>query len=439
MNKYTASLFPRLPLTIGVLLCAVAFARAGQSTKFGFYEGAEFGSSLLVLGDLDEDGVEEFAVGAPTAACDLKSPGRVLVLSGATRSVLQVWQGEPTHGGFGTSLRTVADVNRDGAPDVLVGYWGSMRCEVRSGRDGKHLLAFDRDADEVLSFGDANHDGVSDFLLVDATSIEIRDGRDGVARIGSARRDSSKRAHPVGDLDGDGFVDLVSNGEELMLLLSAPEDLGEGRITGYFPRAGQRPLADRWPAVMSWNEHKDAPPWEFVAAFPAGDLDQDGSADLLLSLKRGDTGVAFALSLHKPEPLFVISGKSGMGYAASTIYAANGQGHPTLLLSGPVEPFSLRVRAHSGEDGKEQWSASWGDRGGTSEMCMTRWSNQPDAGGVLIGSSCYGNHGPICRVGELRELDAATGEVRWVLSVDEVPELSREALCGSAVQGERDR
>ncbi|MDA0949045.1 MAG: integrin alpha, partial [Planctomycetota bacterium] len=57
-------------------------------------EGDCFGRALLTLHDVDGDGVRDLAVGAPTGSRVEVSAGHVLVLSGASREVLQVWSGE---------------------------------------------------------------------------------------------------------------------------------------------------------------------------------------------------------------------------------------------------------------------------------------------------------------------------------------------------------
>lgn len=76
-------------------LAAPLFVIGLSTPEMGFggsgdWYGARFGRAVLALADVDGDGVRDLAVGAPTAR---GRAGRVLVLSGATREVLQVWQG----------------------------------------------------------------------------------------------------------------------------------------------------------------------------------------------------------------------------------------------------------------------------------------------------------------------------------------------------------
>ena len=80
---------------------------------------AQFGYAVEPTGDVNADGVADFAVGAPGA-------DRVDVFSGATRTKIRsITDPENKPGnGFGFSLANVGDVNGDGVADLAVGSRG---------------------------------------------------------------------------------------------------------------------------------------------------------------------------------------------------------------------------------------------------------------------------------------------------------------------------
>lgn len=134
-----------------------------------------FGQATLGVGDVDADGFDDFAVGAPNAYVYFN--GSVTLLSGRDRSVLWTIAGA-SRDHFGTSLALGDDVDGDGVADVAIGAiqhksdltnaYGYVR--LVSGATGATLWT--RKGAGVVEYlgislaavGDLDHDGVGDFV-----------------------------------------------------------------------------------------------------------------------------------------------------------------------------------------------------------------------------------------------------------------------------------
>lgn len=76
------------------------------------------GASLTVLGDVNSDGVPDYLVGESGVSW---STGRALLLSGADLSTIHIFEGSQREDGFGQSVAALGDLNGDGIPDFAIG------------------------------------------------------------------------------------------------------------------------------------------------------------------------------------------------------------------------------------------------------------------------------------------------------------------------------
>lgn len=135
-------------------------------TVGGLTPGEEFGSAVAGGGDINGDGVPDFAVGAYLAN---NNSGRAQFFSGANGASLKAVKGAAAEG-FGFSLAIVGDVNGDGRAEVLVGSPNAARAKLFSGATGSPIATIQGTKDDgtgtgVGRAGDMDGDGIPEFLV----------------------------------------------------------------------------------------------------------------------------------------------------------------------------------------------------------------------------------------------------------------------------------
>src|ERR1700733_2299459 len=186
------------------------------------FEGDHYGVALCVVGDVDRDGVGDFAVGDASFATQHTL---VDLRSGATGKV--IWRiATATIDANNPRVSAAGDLDGDGVPDVLLGtsQWTRPEAEegvvrVLSGWDG-HVLHVLHSSNMDSSFGiqlagnvDFDADGVPD-IVVNAASkhtadrrIAIHSGHDG--HLLRSIECLSESFACGADFDGDGSPDIV--------------------------------------------------------------------------------------------------------------------------------------------------------------------------------------------------------------------------------------
>ena len=223
------------------------------------------GAAISSAGDVDEDGNQDLWIGDPYAISEPYRIGAVYLAPGpfggedALSSSLALF-GEDSADAAGSAVSGGSDVDGDGFEDLWVGAPYNGRADTEAGT--AYLL--------LGPVGDARS-------LADADAMWT----------GEATTDYAGRALCyTGDMDGDGLPEVAIGG--------AGSDLsadGAGAVwilTG--PATSGGSLADaggRWLGALA----NDAAGQELAAA---GDVDQDGLADLLIGAPGEDTGGAYA-------------------------------------------------------------------------------------------------------------------------------------------------
>ena len=290
---------------------------------------AGFGASIALAGDLDGDGVTDFFAGANTEDVGgQNSVGRAYALSGADGSPIRTFD-SPTpepFGRFGSSVAGAGDLDGDGVPDLLAGTFSedaggpafSGRAHVLSGATGAAIYTLSSpNAQNGGSFGatvaggrDVTGDGVPDLLI-------------GALEESTAGGNQAGRAYVFSGATGG-----------LVRTLAAPS--GPASVGAQF---------------------------SFALTF-TGDLDADGTPDLLISAPSANapggapaTGFAYAFSGASGGLIYTLSSpgasptfSSFFGDDVAAMGDTNGDGVDDLLVGAPVE-LSGRAYLFSGGAG----------------------------------------------------------------------------------------
>jgi hypothetical protein len=205
-------------------------------TTTDFDERWSFGASVVATGDVDADGITDFAVAAPKRTGLAAINSRVGVYSGATGARVWMFEEPTPDEQFGRDMDSVGDQNGDGVRDLIVGspnassgaaYGGAVT--VLSGVDGALIrriagtVANEEMGRALSRLGDFDGDGVEDFLVGVPGAAGVAGVRGGAIRVlsgatGAVLQSILGRTNgynigascdAVGDVDGDGVVDFV--------------------------------------------------------------------------------------------------------------------------------------------------------------------------------------------------------------------------------------
>nr|MCU0225588.1 MopE-related protein [Acidobacteriota bacterium] len=336
-------------------------------------EGAnsdDLGWSVSAIGDLNHDGIPDFAVGAIyDDTAQGSNAGSVVVFSGAdcSRLVKLTDNGGATSDYLGSAVAGAGDVNGDGTPDVAAGApyddtaggTNAGSVVLFSGANGSVILKLadplganaDLLGGAIAAVGDLNHDGTADIAAgaegreaggTDRGGVLVFSGADGSVLLRLTDPQSVNYEHlgasiaPIGDLDHDGTDDLV---------VGAPENNAQassaGRLVVFSGGSGAVLLRLTDPAGVAGDRLGRS-------VSELGDMNGDGTVDVAAGAPYADSAGtdAGAILLFSGADGSVIAKMSpaggAAGYQTGTALAAafdlTGDGEVDLVAGAPYAP-----------------------------------------------------------------------------------------------------
>jgi hypothetical protein len=264
-------------------------ADSGYST--GSYSPQAF--SIDNVGDLNNDAVNDIIIGASNIN---NRSGNVSVFSGIDGQLMYSINGDSSNDYFGFSVGGAGDVNNDGIADFMVGAPSSNNSgsvKVFSGIDGTLLYMLDGDSSNdyfgssIASAGDTNGDGINDLVIGSRGdsvnsfigTAKIVSGDDGsllqtIVSLSASFSEFGRVVKGVGDINNDGYADVV---------VGAYRNATNGNYSG---------------AVQVFSGSNGSLLKEFygngandqlgLALATGGDIDNNGVSDLILVGKNDD-------------------------------------------------------------------------------------------------------------------------------------------------------
>ncbi|MFN0151811.1 MAG: FG-GAP-like repeat-containing protein [bacterium] len=286
----------------------------------GEHSYSDFGFSLCATGDVNGDGFADVVVGSPYYGGAEAQEGRVYAYHGSASGLPATpsWivEGNQQSSAFGISV-AAGDVNGDGFDDAIIGASAFDNGQTDEGKTFLYLgsptglgaaPAWTAESDQaraafgisVGSAGDVDGDGY-DEIVVGAWEFDngqLNEGRvslfygtptvpngspDWTFESDQAQAYLGMPAAPAGDLNSDGYDDIVVGASSFDV-----DQLNEGRALVWFGSPSGLGAAPR--LTIDGNQASSG---FGLGAAGAGDVDDDGFADLIVGAYTASNGQAY--------------------------------------------------------------------------------------------------------------------------------------------------
>ena len=379
----------------------------------GDQASGRYGNSVATAGDVNGDGCSDLIVGAYYYNNGSISEGFAFVYHGSTESSSYSFDWTGFEGdNFGVSIASAGDVNADGYSDVIVGantynsnagkaylfHGTSTGLETTATWTDYSTLSPASFGVSVASAGDVNGDGYSDVIIgaqeyaniyagsgaafvYHGTSTGLRTVESWMGGGGSSNTDFGKSVASAGDVNGDGYTDIIigspsfSNGQS-----------SEGRAVVYHGSSSGLKT------TVAWSVESDQASSLFGwSVSSAGDVDGDGYSDVIVGAYAYDNG-------QSDEGMTYVYHGSANGLLTTNDWFFEGDQIEAFLgwsvsTAGDVDNdgySDVVVGAHYYDNGYGNEGKAFVFRGSSSGLLTTSiWGEEWRAGQVLISGAQF--------------------------------------------------
>ena len=309
---------PSLLAALAVLLCncpAIAQVGGGFDQRFHFSGapglGAAFGYAVAPAGDFNGDGYGDWLIGNPHDYAYHGAHGTVWIMSGSTGRRLQLLSAPGDSFAFGAAVAPAGDVNNDGIDDILVGAPGGSRSHVYvySGVSGDLLHTWSRGSvlfgQSIAGVGDVNGDGCDDVIVGAPNASSLNENQCGAAFVYSG-------------LNGELLYrfDGAASGDEFGLDVAVAGDLNQDGKPDFLVSANGGVAGQNAGSCYAYSGADGSALFEWqgyargdrlgCSISGADDLNQDGFPEIILGARH-----ARSPGLASTGAVYVVSGIDG--------------------------------------------------------------------------------------------------------------------------------
>lgn len=382
-----------LPLVATAALPAQHLIRS----TYGFHIEGRYGETVTVGGDVNQDGVPDYLVGTPgRSVASLASVGHVTIVSGSNGATLLGVLGNVANRRLGTAIAALGDVNGDGVPDFASssphdssnganagwvgcysGQTGALLWQVAGSNPGSWF------GQSVVGMPDLDGDGVMDVAVgsprntasLPSGRVYFYSGQNGalLRTLTSFTGNDwfGQSMALVGDQNGDQIPDLA---------IGAPT--GAGMVVVH--RMGTITTPVIWASVQGYG---------FGATVAdAGDSNDDGRHELLVTRWQSpqlSTALVYLLSGATTQVLRTHAGTSNenYGYSLAGGRDIDADGRPDYVIGAPAANGGAgRVEVRSGRTGGLLWQPTGtGDEGHGQAVALMPDIDNDNLADVLFG------------------------------------------------------
>ncbi|MCH2112554.1 MAG: integrin alpha [Planctomycetes bacterium] len=339
---------------------------------FGPHDGAYGGRSVAGIGDIDQDGTLDWAVGNIRDSTFFPFGGSVTAMSGKTKRKLGVWYGRGADDKFGRDIAKFVDRTGDGLPEVLIGAYQPVAFHglgpgyvdvVSAAQQGASqgtiygTIPGDMFGVSLNVVGDVNGDGVPEYAVGAFYGTPLAPGATSVGSVtmvdgatdqalwlkyathfwfgysGVRNPTFGRIVCPAGDVDGDGVADVLVSAP-LWEQSSEHEDTNRGLVC----------LLSGVDGSLMKTYRGDAPGSNLGQAMVnLGDLDSDGVDDYAIGGAGKGQVVILSGATFRPIGRLRHRKNIGFGFSLTPMGDLDRDGYQELGVSAPFMEVGGKV------------------------------------------------------------------------------------------------